>query len=134
MKTRTKTTAEDNGGICRGKNFEEKKCNTKPCPGRIVLLFHFISSAACFSISISDCLLIDFQPSYTLIVDCIWGEWSTFGSCSESCGGGTQKKTRTKTTVEDNGGICSGKDFEAEKCNTEPCPSKIVLLFSFCFF
>ena len=39
MKTRTKTTVEDHGGICTGKLFEEQKCNTKPCSGKDILSF-----------------------------------------------------------------------------------------------
>ncbi len=57
-------------------------------------------------------------------VDGVWssfGEWST---CTETCGGGTQQRTRTCTNPRPaNGGAdCVGNDFEPQPCNKAPCP------------
>jgi hypothetical protein len=59
---------------------------------------------------------------------CIFGEWTDWqmqGSCSLSCGGGEQVRTRTcvsvcdQTTLVDN---CPGEAHGTVPCNTQPCP------------
>ena len=44
---------------------------------------------------------------YILSVNCEWSNWSSFSSCSKSCGGGTQFQSRSKVTEEANGGTCT---------------------------
>ena len=59
-----------------------------------------------------------------------WSEWST---CSETCGGGTQTRTRTCTNPSPaNGGEdCDGDDEETRNCVNPPaCPSKFEV---YCF-
>ena len=56
--------------------------------------------------------------------ECVWGPWSTWLSCSKTCGGGTKTRSRTKTKVEQNGGNCSGSRSDSKTCNTQTCPSK----------
>merc|ERR1712046_162209 len=55
-------------------------------------------------------------------IDCRWGSWSLYSSCSRSCGGGTQRRTRSKTVNERNGGLCSGQSSETIDCNKNGCP------------
>ena len=59
-------------------------------------------------------------------VDCEWGAWTTWGACSKTCGIGEATKTRTKNTVEANGGSCSGAAIETANCmmSDPSCPSK----------
>ena len=33
IRTRTKLVLEDHGGICSGLSYQERQCNTDPCPG-----------------------------------------------------------------------------------------------------
>ena len=49
--------------------------------------------------------------------------WSAYtcGSCSLTCGTGTQTCTRTKTTQESNGGSCSGTASKTQDCNAQAC-------------
>jgi len=54
-------------------------------------------------------------------IHCVWNDWVT-GECSDTCGSGTRKNTRTKLVTEENGGTCTGPPTEIEECNTNPCP------------
>ena len=47
----------------------------------------------------------------------VWSEWTEYTECSETCIGGTQKRTR-ECSVPDK---CPGKDIEAKKC---PVPER----------
>ena len=62
--------------------------------------------------------------------DCIWEPWSEWSTCSQSCDGGTQLRTRTLVAPERNGGECSGESFEQQDCNTEICPAGIDIIMS----
>ena len=74
-------------------------------------------------------------PSLTQEIDCDTGiecipdtncevsPWSPWGDCSESCGGGTQTKTRSVTQQpQGNGTACPTDLEESRECNTQACP------------
>ena len=51
------------------------------------------------------------------------GQWSEWGECSKSCGGGTRTKTRECINQRDSyGNPCNQDLVETEKCNENPCP------------
>jgi hypothetical protein len=50
----------------------------------------------------------------------MWTEWST---CSKTCGGGTQRRTRTITTPASGGGTACGETEQTRDCNTQACVS-----------
>jgi len=56
-----------------------------------------------------------------------WSGWSSYGSCSVSCGGGTQSRTRTCTnpSAQYGGAACSGSASESQSCNTNQCISYV---------
>ncbi|CAD7963511.1 unnamed protein product [Amoebophrya sp. A25] len=60
-------------------------------------------------------------------VDCKWGDWSSWGDCSKTCGGGHKERTRTVLQSPRYGGKpCDAKvTAEVEPCNTEECPGAI---------
>ena len=63
---------------------------------------------------------------FTFIVDGGFTEWSLFGSCSKTCGGGVMKRTRNCTNpAPANGGQdCVGPREETRNCSTGACPGE----------
>ena len=59
-------------------------------------------------------------------VDCSWGEWSEYSTCSVTCGGaGTQTRTRSKAVEASGGGFdCVGPTEETTSCNNGECSGK----------
>jgi hypothetical protein len=55
-------------------------------------------------------------------VDCQVSNWGSWGSCSASCGGGTQTRSRTITRQPSNGGLACPSLTESQSCNTQGCP------------
>ena len=55
-----------------------------------------------------------------------WGGWSQYSTCSKSCVGGTQAKSRSKTVEEKYGGKCSNSYKETRACNTQNCPGNFL--------
>jgi len=58
-------------------------------------------------------------------VDGGWSSWGPYGSCSKSCGGGSQTSVRrcNNPTPMNGGQSCSGDDSRTKECNTTPCPT-----------
>lgn len=58
-------------------------------------------------------------------VNCV-GDWTDYGECSQSCGGGTRMRTFKVETAAQNGGKqCEAKNgaTQEDACNEEACPS-----------
>ena len=74
---------------------------------------------------------------HLLAVDGQWTSWGSYGSCTVTCGGGSQSRSRSCTNPAPlyGGASCAGSSSSSQACNTHNCPSKsIVCLFLFCFF
>eukprot|EP01125_Pyxidicula_operculata_P006835 TRINITY_DN234_c0_g1_i2.p1 TRINITY_DN234_c0_g1~~TRINITY_DN234_c0_g1_i2.p1 ORF type:complete len:405 (-),score=73.16 TRINITY_DN234_c0_g1_i2:514-1728(-) len=56
-------------------------------------------------------------------VNCLVSDWSC-GSCSATCGGGSQTCTRSVLVAESNGGTCPERSNlnKVQSCNTQSCP------------
>ena len=53
---------------------------------------------------------------------CVWGEWSNWGLCSATCGGGVSNRNREVEKEAVNGGDqCEGSTDDEEACHQEPC-------------
>lgn len=65
------------------------------------------------------------HTNQTCITDGDWTAWSTWSSCSASCGGGTQTRTRFCTNPAPdlpNGGLnCVGSATDSQSCNIHAC-------------
>ena len=61
-----------------------------------------------------------------IIVDGGWGEYSDWSSCTVTCGGGTQSRSRScSNPLPAYGGKgCSGETTENKLCGSENCPGK----------
>ncbi|XP_013383271.1 uncharacterized protein LOC106153735 isoform X14 [Lingula anatina] len=53
-----------------------------------------------------------------------WGYWTYWGTCTVTCGGGTQSRTRlcNNPTPNYGGDNCPGEGKVSQSCNTQPCP------------
>ena len=58
-------------------------------------------------------------------VDCEWTEWSSWDDCSETCGNGSQSRSRNSTGPFYGGENCTGDGEETQQCNSIECPGII---------
>ncbi|CAE7739327.1 Sspo [Symbiodinium sp. CCMP2592] len=63
------------------------------------------------------------------VQDCEYNDWGKWTQCSETCGGGSRKRTRTVKTKAQNGGkACEAAEKkQTEECNTKECPVDCVI-------
>ncbi|XP_071164274.1 uncharacterized protein [Mytilus edulis] len=56
-------------------------------------------------------------------IDGVWTSWSSWGSCTVTCDGGSQDKTRTCTNpaAQYGGADCVGVGSATQQCNTQAC-------------
>ena len=99
------------GGTCSGLSTETKTCNTQNCPSKFLFVW----------------LMTQYLIFTSYLVNCQWGGWSQYSTCSKSCGGGTQAKSRSKKVKEKYGGKCSNLYKETRACNTQNCPGNFLL-------
>lgn len=55
-------------------------------------------------------------------VDGRWHSWTTWGSCSKTCGGGVQQRQRVCEGPFFGGEPCNGDNREQKRCNEKRCP------------
>jgi hypothetical protein len=58
--------------------------------------------------------------------DCIQSGWGSYGTCSESCGSGSQTRSRTVVRKSKYGGEVCGDDTSSRPCNSQHCPEDCV--------
>ena len=56
-------------------------------------------------------------------MNCIWESWSSWSTCSITCGTGTQFRIRRIQSHEENGGTCTGDVTEVSQVNCGTCPA-----------
>ena len=63
-------------------------------------------------------IIISIAILIILLVNCAWGTYGAWTTCSTSCVGGTQTRTRAIATQAQNGGTaCTGLTTETRDCN-----------------
>ena len=66
---------------------------------------------------------------------CVWEEWSNWGLCSATCGGGVSTRNRGVEKEAVNGGEqCEGSTDDEEACHQEPCRKLTSTSISFAWY
>jgi hypothetical protein len=62
-------------------------------------------------------------------VDCVWGDWSVFGSCDSTCGKNSRKRRDRDVLVfpQSGGKNCEGGAFEFVACPNVDCPKVVAV-------
>ncbi|XP_046585289.1 coadhesin-like, partial [Haliotis rubra] len=129
-RTCTNPSPANGGSTCPGSSTDNpsQSCNTTPCP-------------ACKTISLQSTKINFhfyklknyqhyFSETFFSSVDGAWATWTvaSTGPCSQTCGGGQQSLSRTRTCTNpspaNGGSTCPGSstDNPSQSCNTTPCP------------
>ena len=68
-------------------------------------------------------------------VNCAWTVWNAWDTCTKSCDGGTQQRTRVIGAPPKYGGTnCTGNATETGPCNTHNCPGNSSMSFDLTSF
>lgn len=81
------------------------------------------------------CLGFDrlFLSSFLSLVDGKWQAWGVWGSCTTTCGGGTQRRDRVCYGPFFGGETCQGPKEEYKQCNDRKCPGMYPRPFALSF-
>uniref|UniRef100_A0AAX7UXV5 Adhesion G protein-coupled receptor B1b n=1 Tax=Astatotilapia calliptera TaxID=8154 RepID=A0AAX7UXV5_ASTCA len=141
-RTRTCKQPQNGGEPCRGPSKQTKFCNIAVCP-----VDGFWNEWSAWTPCSTTCSNGTMQrtrecngPSYggsechgsfKETADCFlkecpvdgrWHEWSSWGSCSKTCGGGNQQRQRVCEGPFFGGEPCPGDSREHKRCNDKRCP------------
>ena len=68
-----------------------------------------------------NCSGVDTQTKPCTMIMCPvngeWNAWSSWEQCNEPCGGGHQRRSRSRVQPLYDGDACPGSDFELQPCN-----------------
>uniref|UniRef100_A0A3B5R181 Adhesion G protein-coupled receptor B1 n=1 Tax=Xiphophorus maculatus TaxID=8083 RepID=A0A3B5R181_XIPMA len=141
-RTRTCKQPQNGGQPCRGPTRQTKFCNIAVCP--VDGSWNEWSAWSSCSASCSNGTMQRTRecngPSYggsechggwketanCFLKDCpvngTWHPWSSWGSCSKTCGGGNQQRQRVCEGPFFGGEPCPGDTREQKRCNEKRCP------------
>ena len=62
-----------------------------------------------------------------------WSAFTSWGTCSNTCGDGVQERSRTCTNPAPalGGSACVGESQESKLCKLKECPGKMVMTINF---
>jgi len=153
MRTRTVTKAVANGGkecpvVSETKSCNEQSCQVNPTVSAATPVNCEVSAWSAWSKCDKNCgggsqtrtrtitkpaanggtacpVLTETQPCniQACPVDCVTSDWGAWDTCSKTCGGGIQTRTKTVKTPAANGGKECGPLVETKACNEAACPS-----------
>ena len=66
------------------------------------------------------------HPMISLLLDglnCTWGNWTSYSSCSATCGDGMQYRERSLEglDIENSRQWCAKQEIDIQTCNIQPC-------------
>lgn len=68
----------------------------------------------------------NFDAYLVVLVNGEWGQWSGYSTCTKSCGGGSQMRSR-QCSVRNGGKECEGDQTTTRACNEQLCPGMYIL-------
>ncbi|CAH1242272.1 HMCN1 [Branchiostoma lanceolatum] len=125
-------SAANGGQPCEPATAEEiQSCSTDDCPQVCDWLGQVVPVGGTVVVDCRECICMedgsvvcyDVEPSCSQLSS--WTVWSEWSSCSESCGEGTQTRTRACQSVAPCHGCdtCPGDATEEQSCNVQTCPA-----------
>lgn len=137
---RVKTQHTNGGKPCVGTEEHVTSCNTQACPldcAFTVQLWSVCSKSCGAGVQVRTRTITQTAkhggkacpPSrevrtcndHSCPLDCVTSAWAQWGTCSKSCGEGSQERTRTIVTLAAHGGAC-GALSQRRFCQDKPCP------------
>ena len=126
MRERTIKARGTPGGVpCQGKREQWRTCNSKPCPSKFE---HYKQEKEKYAkrqykYQVKNKLInILTSRMNSILGDCTWEEFSHWDTCSKSCGGGQQSRSRRiRQNAAYGGHDCIGALEEVRTCNTAAC-------------
>lgn len=142
----TNPIPKNGGRLCEGFSKENVTCNAEPCPvdGGFATWSDWSACSETCGIGSMTRSRLCTKPipqhngrnctgAYSEAEECTvklcpldggWGSWSTWTSCSGSCGGGQRERERAcdNPLPRFGGQPCFGTHLEQIECNTLPCP------------
>lgn len=148
-RSRAYTPATCGGACADPRGTESQSCNTMCCPqdcsigawsswsacapacggGGSQTRSRSIAAAQCGGVCASS-VTMETQPcdNGCCAVACQLSDWTSWGGCSATCGGGSQSRSRTVQTAAACGGAaCAGALTDQQSCGTACCPVDCVL-------
>ncbi|EPY87042.1 hypothetical protein CB1_000278001 [Camelus ferus] len=125
LQTRTRTCLPapgiEGGGCEGGRQQRTRECNG-PSYGGAECQGHWVETRDCF---LQQCpgqgRAKDLWVG-DLVVDGKWQAWASWGGCSVTCGGGTQRRERACLGPFFGGAACQGPQDEYRQCSAQRCP------------
>ena len=110
-RTRNILQQAEGGGLPCQHRHDTRSCKSDRCPGAKTVLE-----------TGSESILHLFGGKLLLSVDCRLSGWTSWSSCTKTCSGGTQKRSRSVLKPEQYGRQACPKLEESNECNTQECP------------
>lgn len=101
--------------------------------------YYFVQCNYCLEIILFSIPMCEYLSNFTKIQsnqlkyfstgDGSWARWKAWSSCSATCAGGTQSRSRTCTNPPPihGGKHCPGSSEQTQSCNNQPCPGNAIL-------
>ncbi|KAK3105270.1 hypothetical protein FSP39_021390 [Pinctada imbricata] len=132
------------GRKCSGRTTRSRQCNTQKCPidggwsawrkygrcsktcgrGKQYLVRYCDTPTPRYNGKMCEGKNIQFEICNTkkCPVHGAWSDWSSYGDCSKTCGGGIQTQRRKCKEPKYGGRKCIGRSSRKRRCNIQKCP------------
>jgi len=122
---------------CNGESTKQQECNAQQCPTWSSWMSTQCSATCGFGIVSQQRTCLNGSPGdlgcegeVNQVVECQaavecprWDAWSSYGSCSVTCGSGEKTRTRRCLFATEGASGCAGSSSETVSCDETACPS-----------